>query len=324
MRLGRIAEVRRCSSTPWRASSRAPGSSSRPPPPCPPGSPRAPASSRRAPRTGRAALADFVVRAGVVVAVRQSQPALQRRGDDLRRVLAVFFRAEGEKRVDAQRLEAADLRAQARAGRGSRRSSRAPGSIGVEALRLDRRLVHAGAVEVAELSLVGALRRRLVGRQPVEDLAQVVLVALPQLVETSPSAAGLRGSGSSTARCRCRTDKNPCRPAPRCPCRPRRVSAAGPRPARRAPRPAPSTPSLPLPRLPGSRAPQRPPRPLSLPSEFSSRSRRSSRGPERTRRRASYERRAQEFDSEDGGGVPGGSNGAISGPNGTDVRRAAA
>src|SRR5207245_2934701 len=61
------------------------------------------------------------------------------------------------------------------------------------ALRLDRRLVHARAVEVAELLLL-APRRRLRLRQALEDRVERLAIPLGQLGEGSP-ARELRGHG---------------------------------------------------------------------------------------------------------------------------------
>ena len=125
------------------------------------------------------------IRLGVVVAVRKPEASLQGRGDHLRGVLAILLGAELKEHVGAHRLQAEDLRAQSReiGNRGDLRQLRLDRR---KALRFDGRLVHAGAVEVAELALLRARRRRFIRRQDLEDLVQIVLVALPQLVEGAP------------------------------------------------------------------------------------------------------------------------------------------
>ncbi len=124
----------------------------------------------------------------VVVALGQAQAGLDGGRDDHGGVLAVFLGAEVEEHVRAHRLQAADLGAQARHVL-DRVDPGELGRNGSEAVGLDRRLVHAGAVEVAELALLGSGGRGFVGGQPLEDRVQVLQVALPQLVEGSPARA---------------------------------------------------------------------------------------------------------------------------------------
>src|SRR4029079_13464508 len=89
----------------------------------------------------------------VVVAVRQPEPSLEGGRDDLRRVLPVLFRAEREYDADPLRLQPPDFGPQSggvlnRFDAGELRLDR------LEIVRLDRRLVHARGVEVAELALL--------------------------------------------------------------------------------------------------------------------------------------------------------------------------
>ena len=116
----------------------------------------------------------------VVVAIGQAQPALVDLGDHPTRVVRVGSRTEGEERRNAARVQLGDHVEQARLVlhrihplqiRRDRR--RAP--------RLDRRLVHAGRIVVADLLLERAVRHtRLPG--VLEDRGEPLLVVLAHLV----------------------------------------------------------------------------------------------------------------------------------------------
>ena len=122
----------------------------------------------------------------VVVAVGQTQAALERRHDDLARVLAVLLRADLEEGADSPLLEARDLLLERSlvVNRGD------PVELSLERRdpgRLDRGLIHAAPVEVGELSLLGPRRRRRPGGELLQGLVQDLAVPLVQLVERAPA-----------------------------------------------------------------------------------------------------------------------------------------
>src|SRR5262249_12847588 len=133
-------------------------------------------------------LADLVGRLvglRVVVAVGQPQTALCGSRDDFGRVFAVLLGAELEERIDAAKLLAGDLGLERRE-RLDRIDAIDFGPQRLDAGGLDRRLVHAGAVEIAELPSVRAGRGPLVRRGVLEDRAQRLAVALLDLIERPP------------------------------------------------------------------------------------------------------------------------------------------
>jgi hypothetical protein len=114
----------------------------------------------------------------VVVAVRQTQPALARHRDHLRRVREVLHLAERERRRDADRLKVSEhLGQRARIADGCdalelRRERR-------RAVGLDGPLVHPARVEVGNFSLRAA-RRPALGPEALDQAADEALVLLIQ------------------------------------------------------------------------------------------------------------------------------------------------
>ena len=140
----------------------------------------------------------LLVRLRVVVALGQPEAALERRSDDVGRVLAVGLRAVLEGGIHPVGLEPRDLGLQGRdvLDRGDTRELvfERP-----RALRFDRGLVHAARPEVAELALLGAFGAGVCG-EPFQNLMEGLPVALVQLVERAPArVVGGNGIGLEPA-----------------------------------------------------------------------------------------------------------------------------
>ena len=134
----------------------------------------------------RPKLLRFLVGFRVVVAVGKTQAALERRRDDLARVLPVLLRAELEEGVDSPLLQARDLLLK----RGPVGNRGDPVELFLERRdpgRFDRGLVHAARVEIRELSLLGTRGSRLSHRQLLQGLVQDLAVPLVQFVERAPA-----------------------------------------------------------------------------------------------------------------------------------------
>ena len=120
----------------------------------------------------------------VVVTVGEAEAPLLHAGDDLRGVLQVLLRAELEERRRAHAVEVRDCARQA----GEVGDGVDPGHGRRERLDvrlLDRLLIHAGCIEIAEVLREGLVGRGL-GHVALQDLLERRLVLLADGVEAAP------------------------------------------------------------------------------------------------------------------------------------------
>ena len=138
-------------------------------------------------------LLGFVVRFGVVIAIRKAETALVRAANHLRTIFFVLRGAEIKERVDAQALQPRDFFLQftgAPHGVNPRKFS----VEGFGARGINLFFVHAAGVKVSDFPFIGCGGRLRICRRLFKNLVQLLAISFGQLVEAPPTRIR-RGDG---------------------------------------------------------------------------------------------------------------------------------